>query len=186
MKSIGGVQMKSEFKAKLKKGLLVLGILASLSCAKKDKDVDFEVIPDRPVVIDSSITVKDKITGEKKTYNPPWYTFSIKLTNKSSKKITFVSMKAVVTGFINGETVTKDYNFDPGADSAGASWYYAVLDAVDATGKPGTYTSSGWIMAELPKVDGYVYSISLELIGWYGDYNTPEQRFSATFYHSTQ
>jgi hypothetical protein len=158
--------------------LFLVSILA-ISCSKKDKDVKLEIIPERPVVIDSPLTYVDPITGAKKVYNPPWYTFTVKITNGSSQKITYVTLKATVTTGDDNDFKTTEYKFDPGSNN-GTSWYYGVVN-------PGeTYKTSGWIIGDLPKSDSFSYGVSLEATGWYGDYNAPEKRLSLTTFHSTQ
>lgn len=159
--------------------VIVVSIL-SISCSKKDKDVTFELVPERPVVIDSPLTTVDGVTGQKKVFEAPWYTFSIKITNNSSSKITFVGLKAVITAYVDGELKTSEVKFDPGEDN-GTSWYFGVINA-----NGGVYNTSGWIIGNLPKSDSFSYGVSLEMTGWYGDYATPEKRFSATFFHTTQ
>jgi hypothetical protein len=176
--------------------------LGLLSCSKDglEEDVDFELIPKKPIVISTSFSYK-KLTGEVDTNGDPtfedvevtgpWYQWSYKINNKSATKtLTIASIKSTYTGIgIDSNVVTGSSEFTSDdldiTDPLGGTQGYLVEIPPDTL-----YTAPYRIftggLPSLGTVQNLRFRVRMEIIGWEGTATEPQKSFLKIINFSTE
>jgi len=183
--------------------------LTTLACGKKGKaeNAKLKINPTKPIVITGDI----KIGGaDGTTVTGPWYKFTVKMENGTDETITIVSVIAEATGSDGGTFKTVENTFDPSMGDYSTEFYecfyrsfgefkpkkeapndpdslhFPSTDNNNTNCRSGTVTfySSGNPKSEISK--NYRYNGKLKIIGWFGTYDDPTDRFEKTVYFSTQ
>ena len=151
--------------------------------------IDYTIDPERPVVIDTDFTIRiengdgDPDTFETKEVKAPWFLFGYDIKNNSDKTITIVNFKITVTGTKQGKATSSEHTLD--LDDLGTNVTY--LEEIGPGKKASRFTDTRWFMHTLPEdVDGFSYTVKVEVQGWVGKSDSPDERLSGTFNFSTQ
>ncbi|MCB0385610.1 MAG: hypothetical protein KDD43_09470 [Bdellovibrionales bacterium] len=172
--------------------LLCVISMASVHCAGESgisSKVNVEVVPERPVVIDTDFTLRledgdgDPDTFETEQVTAPWFLFGYKIKNNSDKTITVVNFKITVSGKKGTEVVSTDHALD--LEDLGTNVTY--LEEISAGGSASRFTDTRWFIDTLSKdADSFAYQVTVELQGWVGKSTNPEERLTKSFTFSTQ
>lgn len=164
-------------------------------------NVDFQLVPQQPIVINAPLA--NPITGQ--TMTPPWFKFALSVSNNSSQKLTIVALNILVSGIVGGSVVNNQVALDPSilnySTAAGTNCVYtafttidphktATLDAAGSsscnTYSPVTFYVSGNPIDNTITNPSFHYSVSIQPLGWFGTNTNPTDRFTRTYYFSTQ
>ena len=166
--------------------------MASVHCGGESgisSKVNVEVVPERPVVIDTDFTLRledgdgDPDTFETEQVTAPWFLFGYKIKNNSDKTITVVNFKITVTGKKGTETVSTEHSLN--LEDLGTNVTY--LEEISAGGSASRFTDTRWFIDTLSSdADSFAYQVTVELQGWVGKSSNPEERLSKSFTFSTQ
>ena len=140
-------------------------------------------------MIDTDFTLRiedgdgDPDTFETQEIKAPWFLFGYDIKNNSDKTITIVNFKLTVTGKKQGEIKSSDHSLD--LEDLGTNITY--LEEI-GPGKSATrFTNTRWFIHTLSDdVDGFSYSVKVEVQGWVGKADSPEERLTGNFNFSTQ
>ncbi|MES2855166.1 MAG: hypothetical protein V4692_04860 [Bdellovibrionota bacterium] len=169
---------------------LVIAVLAVLtllgtttSCGKKrSDDVTFTLNPSRPVIIEAGFKFPDDTAttdiDESLTVTGPWYKYRFSIKNNASDTVTIVSIESEIKGYKNGATVTGTSSH---ASDIEATPYLAIAATGAEATSPFTFYSDG-----LPKADGLRYTVRMRVLGWFGSYDDPKERFEKVITFVTQ
>lgn len=195
----------SHSKKRIQRTLFFSLLLVLLSCEQKQGDVQAEVVPEGPVVIDATYEYISAIDGEKTTVEPPWFSLKLKAKNNNREKtISIVAVKLKVKGLKNG-TATEgtvdftgigDANDQPVFDT-NCNGTTAPTDTTDKLGFlfeliPGQGCISNLTLyaGDLPEDDDFKYDIEATFIGWYNKFDSgqlvPDERLEVVWTFSTR
>lgn len=151
--------------------------------------VDFEALPDNPLVINADITIgngEDAIVIEK-----PWFETRFRFTNNSGKRLVVVTLIYKVTGNKDGAPTEQDFSIDPGAFCGDGFFrpYLGIIEdgqtftgyGIDASGDAfsrcdpaellPTTEYEKFIFGGLSDSDSPIYTVQVRAEGWFEDAN---------------
>ncbi len=191
---------------------LTSAMVFTLGCSGKTKSdgASIEINPERPIVIGASI----KIGSDETEIVGPWFKFTVPFDNQTDEIITVVSVQTEVTGTSeNGRFETVDGTYDPSTNNYSTDFiecnyrhYGEFAPKNRATGSPttddllhlasgggnptgcatGTVTFYAQGNPDPGTGGSYNFSGKLKVVGWFGTYENPTDRFEKTVYFSTQ
>lgn len=166
----------------------------SLSLAQCSSDsgvsskVAFDNNPKQPVVIDTDFIIKrddgdgDPTTFETETITGPWFLFGYTVKNSSSKTITIVNFKLLITGKKGG----LDVEYEKELDLTGLGDNVTFLEEIAPGSSASNYTNYRWYIGGLPKIDNFAYSVKVTVQGWVGKSTEPEERLTGSWSFTTE
>lgn len=165
-----------------KKLLLLFFAFSLAQCAQSksdSSDVKLEFTPDNPVVIKAPITLNPG-TNDELEVEAPWFKYSFKVQNGSDKIVTIQSLTFKVTGFTtSGGLVSADFTLDPGDYDL---TFLLEVPANDSEVFPATIYLGG-----LPAdVSNAIYTVEVEVQGWFGQPEDPISRLEKKVYFITK
>ncbi len=170
-------------------GLLMTLSLFLLQCGGKDTvstQVDFSNIPDKPIVITTDLPLRvedgdgDPTTFTTKDIKAPWFLFRYSIKNNSSKTITVANLKFTITGSKNSTPVVYETQLDLTDLGTNVTYLEEITPGKSAT----RFNTTAFYLQALPKdVDSFSYSVKVDIQGWVGKNDTPEEnlKVSRTF-----
>lgn len=186
--------------------------LTILGCGKKSKSdgAKITVNPKSPIVITGNIKIGRP--GSELSIDGPWFKFTVKMDNQTEEEITVVAMMAKVTGSNQaGVFETNEVTIDPSSDDYSTDLLLCVyrhfgtfppknLENTDESDNslylPSTLNPAACIDGTKtfyiggnpnPGVNGsYHYTGKMTLLGWFGTYDDPTDRFEKDVYFVTQ
>lgn len=194
--------------------LLVISVAAlGLACGKKkmrSDDAIMEINPERPIVITGSITIGPPDSGI--VIKGPWFKFTVSMDNQTDDKITVVSLTSKVSGIdSSGMIQTSENTFDPSSNNYSTLTYNCVYRSYGTFDKNNTAVGSstlddslflsnennpsgctyGGVTFYAPDnptslTGNYSYHGQLKVLGWFGTYDDPTDRFEKTINFTTQ
>lgn len=185
-------------------------ILVQCGPSGKEGQVEFTLLPEEPVVITGTIEVDDKqIVG-------PWFSFGVKVTNRSDTHLTIVGIELEVMGrsagnlpLLNTATAAaSEFNRTITFGDTSCSYEFFTFDAIP----PGAENIDLTISDPSPEGDGcpvilenivkfyiggnpnkeddnvrnYSYKVKFKPLGWFGTETEPADRFEKTVRFNTQ
>jgi len=167
--------------------VLVFIFLTTVQCAEDplNKNVEFDILPNNPIVIDADYTYTRQIGDETKeiTVKGPWFLFSYTIKNNSDRVVTLASIRYTVEAISKtGNTiVSKGGSLDPGELEGDPT--PTVLARVPPGGTygidDGERTSARWIIHTLPEKDtvrSLAFKVKFEAIGWFEEEGSSSDR----------
>lgn len=168
------------------RGILFILSLSLLQCGAKDgvsSQVTYSANPSQPIVIDTNFTLKeddgdgDPDTFTLKEIQAPWFLFGYKVKNNSSKTITIANFKMTITGSKSNVPVVFETKIDLTALGDNTTYLEEI-----APGGSNSRTDAEFYITGLPKdVDSFAYVVKVDVQGWVGKSNSPEDRLTGTF-----
>jgi hypothetical protein len=165
--------------------LLVFGSLAQCGRSANDEDLALvEITPDEPIVFTAD---KEDLLGNE--IKAPWFDFRLRMDNQTKDVITVIALKANITGIDKSglptttkwEITASHFNFSTETQDCVFShfgeWQQGEDKVFELFGSC-NYTPL-FTVASLPEGNGvtFRYRIDLTILGWFGTYEAPSDRF---------
>jgi hypothetical protein len=150
--------------------------------------VAFDNNPKQPVVIDTDFIIKrddgdgDPSTFESETIAGPWFLFGYTVKNNSSKTITVVNFKLLITGKKGG----LDVEYEKELDLKNLGDNVTFLEEIAPGSSASNYINYRWYIGGLPKIDNFSYSVKVTVQGWVGKSTEPEERLTGSWSFTTE
>lgn len=185
-------------------------ILVQCGPSGKEGQVEFSLLPEEPVVITGSIDV------ESKQIEGPWFSFGVKVSNRSDSYVTIVGIELEVMGRSTGNAplinttsiAASEFNKTVAYGDSSCSYQFFTFDAIppgaenqdltvsdafpEGEGCPNILESKvkfyvgGNPSKEDDNVRNYSYKVKFKPLGWFGTEDAPEDRFEKTVRFTTQ
>lgn len=168
--------------------LLILALTSLVQCAGKSDvaDVHTNINPDNPVVFNADLSIEDSFSGATVKIIKPWFSFNFGLQNSSSNAFTIIAINIKVTSFKNGAETVKESAvvasnlINDARNTNGQTYLFEV-----AAGASYTDPAMIYVNGLDNDADSFVFDVEVEFVGWFGDHDSPDKRFSKTAYFST-
>jgi hypothetical protein len=192
--------------------LVILFAAFGVACGKKkmrSDDALMEINPERPIVITGSITIGPPDSGI--VIKGPWFKFTVSMDNQTDEMITIVSVTSKVSGMDeSGSFKDTETTFDPSSNNYSTLNYNCVYHSygsfvVNNSKIPSTLDDSlflsnennpagcsyGTITFYAPdnpssNTGAYTYHGKFKILGWFGTYDDPTDRFEKVINFTTQ
>lgn len=175
----------------------IVALIPWLSSCSSDeggsKNINIDLNPEKPFVTNSGSSYVDN-NGDTQTVEGPWTRGSFTITNNHPTLDLYVDSLKVT--FINSEGVENDYtvSLDEACDSGSGRLFYAniaqgggvFVGDVNCDGIDGDRET--WYFSSLPDSSTFVYTVTVELSGYFHDNDTtsPLERASKIIYAVTK